>query len=139
MFSKYQQANNLFFVLHSYIRDSVIQKHENCITRIQIKEIILFIKRIKSNSNISKQFRRKYSQNLKRHKSQTTVSKSTAHNTSCWANSICFNFVDRERDYSSKLIKKKSRISNFNSFIEDRNDNAKITSLRRQFLKSRFK
>ncbi len=93
MLSKHQRTNNLFFVLHSYIRDEVIRKHENCITRMQIKEAILLIKRIELDFDMSKRYRRKNLQNLKRSRSQITINKSIAH-----ASSRCFNSIERERE-----------------------------------------
>ncbi len=95
MLSKHQRTNNLFFVLYSYIRDKVIRKHENCITKMQMKKATLFIKRIELNLDMSEQYRRKNFQNLKRSKSQITINKSIAR-----ASSRRFNSIERERDYT---------------------------------------
>jgi hypothetical protein len=93
MFSKHQSMNNLLFAFHSYIHDEIIRKHENCITKMQMKETILFIKCIELNFDMSKRYRRENSQNLKRSRSQITINKSIAH-----ASSRRFNSVERERD-----------------------------------------
>jgi hypothetical protein len=45
-FHKHQRANHLLFALHFYIRDAIIQKHENCTTKLQIKKTTLLIERI---------------------------------------------------------------------------------------------
>ncbi len=118
MFSKHQRTNNLFFTFHSYIRDEVIRKHENCITKMQMKEAILFIKRIKLNFDMSKRYRRKDFQNLKRSKSQITINRSIAR-----ALSRHFNSIERERDYTSHISKlseenQESQISMRSSRIE---------------------
>jgi hypothetical protein len=42
-FHEHQRASHLFFALHFYIRDAVIQKHKNCMTRMQIKKTALLI------------------------------------------------------------------------------------------------
>jgi hypothetical protein len=57
-FHEYQRANYLFFALYIYIRDAIIQKHENCTTKMHIKEITFLIERIKSNLDMSNRYRR---------------------------------------------------------------------------------
>jgi hypothetical protein len=57
-FHKHQRASHLFFALHFYIRDAIIQKHENCTTKMQIEETTLFIERIESNFDMSNRYRR---------------------------------------------------------------------------------
>jgi hypothetical protein len=100
MFLKHQRTNNLFFVVYLYICDEVIRKHENYIIKIQRKKTILFIKRIEFNLDMSKRYRRKNSQNLKRSKSQITINKLIAYTLLCHLNSI-----KRKRDYTSYTLK----------------------------------
>jgi hypothetical protein len=68
-FHEHQRASHLFFALHFYIRDAIIQKHENCTTKMQIKETALFIERIKSNFDMSNWYRHETFQNVNRSKS----------------------------------------------------------------------
>jgi hypothetical protein len=68
-FHEHQRASYLLFALHFYIRDAIIQKHENCTTKMQIKETALFIERIKSNFDMSNRYRRETSQNVNRSRS----------------------------------------------------------------------
>jgi hypothetical protein len=107
-FHEHQRASYLFFALHFYIRDAVIRKHENCTTRMQIKETTLFIERIESNFDISNRYRRKTSQNVNRSKSQITMNKLLTR-----VASRHFNSIERDRDYSSVLSEanRKSQIS----------------------------
>jgi hypothetical protein len=93
-----QRANHLLFALHFYIRDAIIRKHENCITRMQIEKTVLLIERIESNLDMSNRYRRKTFQNLNRSKSQITMSRFFAR-----ASSRRFNSIEREREYSSVL------------------------------------
>jgi hypothetical protein len=67
-FHEHQRANHLFFALHFYIDDAIIRKHENCITKMQIKKTALLIKSIKSNFNMLNRYRRETFQNLNRFK-----------------------------------------------------------------------
>ncbi len=86
----------MLFILYSCIRDEVIRKRENRITRIQMKETILFIKCIEFNFDISKRYQRKNSQNLKRSKSQIMINKLITR-----ASSRRLNLIEREREYTS--------------------------------------
>jgi hypothetical protein len=97
-FHEHQRANHLFFALHFYIRDAVIRKHENCTTRMQIKETALLIKRIESNLDMSNWYRRETFQNVNRSRFQITMNKFSARVASRRLNSI-----ERDRDYSSVL------------------------------------
>jgi hypothetical protein len=105
---EHQRANHLFFAFHFYIRDAVIQKHENCTTRMQIKETALFIERIESNLDMSNRYRREMSQNVNRSKFQITMNRLSTR-----ATSRRFNSIERDRDYSSVLSEanRKSQIS----------------------------
>jgi hypothetical protein len=107
-FHEHQRANHLLFALHFYIRDAVIRKHENCTTRMQIKETALLIERIESNFNMSNRYRRETSQNVNRSKSQITMSRFSTRVASRRLNSI-----ERNRDYSFVLSEanRKSQIS----------------------------
>jgi chorismate synthase len=85
---------------------------------MQMKETILLIKRIKLNFDMSKRYRRKDFQNLKRSKSQITINRSIAR-----ALSRHFNSIERERDYTSHISKlseenQESQISMRSSRIE---------------------
>ncbi len=88
----------MFFALHFYIRDAVIRKHENCTTKMQIKETTLFIEQIESNLDISNWYRRETFQNVNRSKFQITMSRLSAR-----VASRRFNSVERDRDYSFML------------------------------------
>jgi hypothetical protein len=105
---EHQRASHLLFALHFYIRDAVIRKHENCTTRMQIKETTLFIERIESNLDMSNRYRRETSQNVNRSRSQITMNRLSARVASRRLNS-----VERDRDYSSVLneANRKSQIS----------------------------
>jgi hypothetical protein len=105
---EHQRASHLLFALHSYIRDAIIRKHENCTTRMQIKEITLLIERTESNLDMSNRYRRETSQNVNRSRSQITMSRFSARVASRHLNS-----VERDRDYSSVLSEtnRKSQIS----------------------------
>jgi hypothetical protein len=107
-FHEHQRANHLLFALHSYIRDAVIRKHENCTTKMQIKETALLIERIKSNFDMSNRYHRETSQNLNRSRSQITMSRFSAR-----VASRRFNSIERDRDYFSVLseINRKFQIS----------------------------
>jgi hypothetical protein len=95
---EHQRASHLFFALHFYIRDAIIRKHENCTTRMQIKETTLFIERIESNFDMSNRYRRETSQNVNRSRFQITMSRFSAR-----VASRRFNSVERDRDYSFVL------------------------------------
>ncbi len=97
-FHESQLENHLFFVLHSYIRDAIIRKHENCTTKAQIEKTVVLIKRNKSNLDMSNRYRRENFQNLSRSRSQITMNKFLAR-----ATSRRFTSIDRERDYSFVL------------------------------------
>ncbi len=97
-FYEHQRANYLLFALHFYIRDAVIRKHENCMTKMQIKKTTLFIERIKSNFDMSNRYRRKTFQNVNRSRSQITINRFSAR-----VASRRFNSIERDRDYSSML------------------------------------
>jgi hypothetical protein len=99
-FHEHQRASHLLFALHFYIRDAVIQKHENCTTRMQIEKTVLLIERIESNFDMSNRYRREISQNLNRSRSQITMNKLFAR-----AAFRRLNSVERERRYSSVLSK----------------------------------
>ncbi len=73
-----------------------------------MKEAILFIKRIKLNLDMSKRYRRKNFQNLKRSKSQITINKSIARMLS-----RRFNSIKRERDYISHTSKLSEKTRKF--------------------------
>ncbi len=57
-FHENQRTSHLFFIFHSYIRDAIIRKHENCTTKTQIEKTIVLIKKIKSNFDMSNRYRR---------------------------------------------------------------------------------
>jgi hypothetical protein len=97
-FYEHQRASHLFFALHFYIHDAIIRKHENCTTRMQIKETALFIERIESNLDMSNQYRRETFQNVNRSRSQITMSRFSTR-----VASRRFNLVERDRDYSFVL------------------------------------
>jgi predicted transcriptional regulator len=97
-FHENQRASHLFFALHSYIRDAIIRKHENCTTRIQIEKTVLLIERIESNFDMSNRYRCKTFQNLNRSRFQITINRFFAR-----ASLRCLNSVEREREYSSVL------------------------------------
>jgi hypothetical protein len=97
-FHEHQRANHLFFALHFYIRDAVIRKHENCTTKMQIKETALFIERIESNFDMSNRYRRETSQNVNRSRSQITMSRFSTR-----VASRRFNSIERDHDYSFVL------------------------------------
>ncbi len=105
---EHQRASHLLFALHFYIRDAVIRKHENCTTRMQIKETALLIERIESNLDMSNRYRRKTSQNVNRSRSQITMNRLSTR-----VASRCLNSVERDRDYSFVLneANRKSQIS----------------------------
>jgi hypothetical protein len=107
-FHEHQRASHLLFALHSYIRDAVIRKHENCTIKMQIKETALLIERIESNLDMSNRYRRETFQNVNRSRSQITMSRLSTR-----VASRRFNFVERDRDYSSVLSEanRKSQIS----------------------------
>jgi hypothetical protein len=107
-FHEHQRANHLFFALHFYIRDAIIQKHENCTTKMQIKKTTLFIERIESNFDMSNRYRRETFQNVNRSRSQITMNKFSMR-----VASRRFNSVERNRDYSFVLSEanRKSQIS----------------------------
>jgi hypothetical protein len=93
-----QRASHLLFALHSYIRDAIIRKHENCTTKTQIEKAIVLIKKIESNFDMSNRYRRENLQNLSRSRFQITMNRLFARATSRRLTS-----VDRERDYSFVL------------------------------------
>ncbi len=93
-FHEHQRASHLLFASHFYIRDAVIQKHENCTTRMQIEKTILLIERTKSNFDMSNRYRREIFQNLNRSRSQITMNRFLARVTS-----RRLNLVEREREY----------------------------------------
>jgi fructose-1,6-bisphosphatase len=107
-FYEHQRANHLFFALHFYIRDAIIRKHENCITRMQIKKTALLIERIESNLDMSNRYRRETFQNVNRSRSQITMNRLSTR-----VASRRFNSVERDRDYSFVLneANRKSQIS----------------------------
>jgi hypothetical protein len=89
-----QRASHLLFALHSYIRDAIIRKHENCTTKTQIEKAVVLIKKIESNLDMSNRYRRENFQNLSRSRSQITTSRFSAR-----ATSRRFILMNRERDY----------------------------------------
>jgi rubrerythrin len=93
-FHENQRASHLLFALHSYIRDAVIRKHENCTTRMQIEKTVLLIERIESNLDMSNRYRREIFQNLNRSRSQIMINRFFAR-----ASSRRLNSIEREREY----------------------------------------
>jgi hypothetical protein len=93
-FHEHQRASHLFFALHFYIRDAIIQKHENCTTRMQMKKTMLFIERIELNFDMSNRYHRETFQNVNRSRFQITMSRFSAR-----VASRRFNSIERDRDY----------------------------------------
>ncbi len=93
-FHESQRANHLFFALHSYIRNAIIRKYENCTTKTQIEKTVVLIKKIESNLDMMNRYHRENFQNLSRSRSQITMNKFLIR-----ATSHRFILMNRERDY----------------------------------------